>query len=236
MSNPSLPGLLYIDDDRRDAQTLDFLMGEECRFRHAGSVEAARALASTEAFSAVLCCQQLPDGTGIAFLSELQRDGHKAFRIMLAGMGGRDAIQKAMDQGVVNFCLEKPVNGCALSAILTLVTEREALRRQNRELIQALDQSGHDLDESQRLFRFLFGALPQASMLCDRHGLILMANRRAEEYCGVGTQVLVGRRAGPLLGFDWDSQADPAAIGENLYLRRVRDESGELVLLMFARP
>jgi PAS domain-containing protein len=236
VSNPALPGFLYVDGDARDARNLAFLIGGDCRFRHAATVEEARALVSTESFDAVLAEQHLPDGSGIAFLAELQRDGHQALRIILQGIGGLEAIRKALDQGTVNAGLAKPVNGRELVLLLAQVAERESLRRQNRELLRALAQAGEELEESQRLFRFLFENVPFALALADRQGRILMANGHAEQFGGVGAQALVGRMAGSLLGVEWEELLDERSNIPGLSLHRIPPATGGLVMLMFARP
>jgi PAS domain-containing protein len=236
MSNSALPGFLYVDGDARDARNLAFLLGGECRFRHAATVEAARALVATESIGAVLAEQHLPDGSGLAFLAELQRDGHQALRIILQGIGGLDSIRRAMDQGVVHACLAKPVNGRELSLLLSQVAERDSLRRQNRELLHALGQAGEELEESQRLFRFLFENVPCALVLADRQGRILMANGQAEQFAGAGAQALVGRKAGSLMGVEWEELLEGRSSVPGLSLHRIPPASGGLVMLMFTRP
>ncbi len=216
MPESSVLRLLYVDDDLEDARALGFLLGEKCRFRHAGNLDAARTMVATEQIDLVLCKQQLADGSGLEFMEELQLAGHSAWRIILTGIAGRESLFRAIDQGTVNYHLQKPLRESELRMLLNQVSERDSLRRQNRELMGLVEQLSLDLDESQALFRILFETVPEIILVCDGFARILMANKQAERTFKTHAQGLIGRTAD--LELPWSRQNIPSTAGELILL------------------
>ena len=87
--------------------------------------------------------------------------------------------------------------------VMDLVRERRQLRRQNHELLDRVEGLGVELASAQALFRRLFEFLPDAILVTDRDGRILMANHRAEVALGSAPQALIGRQAGSLFNLAW---------------------------------
>ena len=245
MGNLPLPRLLYIDDDERDAAVLGFALAESTQFRHAASLVQAQSLVKTDVFDLVLCKQQMKDGSGLDFLTQLQQAGNAAFRVILPGIAGRESLHRSLDQGIVNYCLRKPARVSELRMLLSQVMDRDSLKRQNRELMTAMEQMDQELEMALALCRWLVEQTPYPMLVCERTGLIRLANRQAEQF-GLGKAAgLPGGMAGELLGLDWNRlvtgfnellapEIEARGSGGELRLRRLEAPHGGLILVSLA--
>ena len=122
------PRALIVDDDADFRASLELLVQRE-RFetRTAGSLEDARKEMATSAFDVVLMDLGLPDGDGLAWLSEQEAESLEV--IVITGSASVEAAIGALRAGALDY-LTKPIDRARLSTALLNVARTKELKAQ----------------------------------------------------------------------------------------------------------
>jgi len=151
--------VLVVDDEENLRLVLRTLLSRNgYEVRAAASAE--EALLGLEQFDPdfVLADVRMPGMSGIELCKELSARGSLATAIVMSAYGSIDLALEAMKAGAYDY-LSKPFKQDEVLLVLKKAEEREALRRENRSLREAMrkqHQLGHMLGKSeamQRVFR-----------------------------------------------------------------------------------
>jgi PAS domain S-box-containing protein len=125
--------ILLLEDHEGTARALVRLLeSHDHTVRHADTVAEAERAAAAEAFDLYLCDLQLPDGTGVDFLSHVRaRSGRRGegetAAIALSGYDRESDVERCQEAGFA-IHLAKPVEEQDLLAAIRLATARRAER------------------------------------------------------------------------------------------------------------
>ena len=121
--------LLVVDDDKAVCSALKgHLESEGYRAFEAYSLEGAREVLSTSRIHAVLLDQNLPDGNGLDFITEIKEEWPQVSIIVITGYGDIPIAVEAMRRGADYFAT-KPVYMKDLKVILEKCLEIRSLQK-----------------------------------------------------------------------------------------------------------
>lgn len=146
-TNASRGNLLFVDDEENITRTL------ERQFKPLGynvfvanNGVAALHILSNDPIDVVMCDMRMPEMNGASLLKEVAVKWPNVGRILLTGFSEVDAAIKAINEGKIDFYLEKPWNENYIESIIKNVVETKQLKektaflqkevyRQNQELL-----------------------------------------------------------------------------------------------------
>jgi PAS domain S-box-containing protein len=158
--------------------------GYDVTFERVETADAMRAALDNMQWDVVLSDFSMPRFSAPAALTTLQEQGWDVPFIIVSGTVGEEAAVAAMKAGAHDFFSKDKL------ARLTPAIERElreAEVRRNQRLVESAQR------ESERRFRLLAEAAPEAIILADSDGRILLANAQAEKTFGYSQDMLVGQ-------------------------------------------
>jgi signal transduction histidine kinase len=138
--------LLIVDDDAADRRLYSRLLTRQapgaCKIQQAANGAAGLAVLRAQKFDCVLLDFNLPDMTGLEFLTDAAADGELPCAVVLVTGQGNEAIAvEAMKRGVQDYLVKDQVNASNLwRAMTTTVTQTELRQRlagSRRDLIAA---------------------------------------------------------------------------------------------------
>jgi DNA-binding NtrC family response regulator len=125
--------ILLVDDDRETAETLQKWANEEVYdVTAAPSLARARELLGDEAFDMTFVALELPDGSGLDLVGELE-DAKTPETVVLASASTLESAVDSMQRGAVDY-LEKPIRQSQLRSSLIRARRRAELRHEVRSL------------------------------------------------------------------------------------------------------
>jgi len=174
--------LLVVEDDPTIAGQIDRglgALGHEMSLAASGA-EALRAFSASQ-FDAVVLDRLLPDGTGIAVLEHLRREGQSLPVLMLSALGSVEDRVEGLFAGADDY-LAKPFAMTELAARLTAITRRQGHRAEGAGLALGqlrLDPAGHraiyrdgSIDLNRKQYSLLAELILQADRVVTR-GMLL---------------------------------------------------------------
>lgn len=141
----SLPRILIVDDEENVRHYLQLLLKREgyCIEVAPHADDAIKKINSFDP-DLLLCDVRMPgDMDGLDLLDLLQQRAERCEVIMMSAYGSRDLALKAVQRGAYDY-ISKPIDREDLILTLHKLFERERLRRENRRLRAALDQTHHE--------------------------------------------------------------------------------------------
>ncbi len=198
---------LVVDDEESIRFALEDILGEMgIGVDVAGSVaEAREILARDRSYDLALIDKNLPDGNGLELVQDLE--GSEIGIIVISGYANVSSAVHAIQSGVADYIL-KPFELADLRARVQRVLDTVALRKQNRRLVEELQQSNSRLerlvatDPLTSLYTFAFlrrhlsedlarcrrDQQPLALMLIDIDGFRLLNDRHGHQ---LGDELLI---------------------------------------------
>ncbi|MBL8683744.1 MAG: sigma-54-dependent Fis family transcriptional regulator [Myxococcales bacterium] len=138
--------VLLVDDEENLRLALrTYLRKQGFEVVAAGDVDAALSECSKEAFDFVVTDVRMPGRSGLELLAELRAKHSATTVIVMSAYGSIDQALEAIRAGAYDY-VAKPFKPEELGFVLRKAEEREALRRQNRELRAALLEN-HQFEE-----------------------------------------------------------------------------------------
>jgi len=187
--------VLVVDDERGMRETIsDILQPEGLDVRTASSgADALRVRREAEPALAVVD-YRLPDVTGMELAVQLKGEDPDLVVIALTGHASLESAIAAV--GLVDVYLTKPLPPEQLLAAVRSGVERRRLVDQNRSLLAQLqeanallaarvDERTRQLSESERRLRAFIDFAPDAVVVLDDTGRVVVANPSAEHLFGV---------------------------------------------------
>ena len=140
MSDRSRIHLLFVDDEESFREiTADELRRLGYDVEATGTLSAARSLVARKSFDVALLDINLPDGSGLDFLSEIHESRPSTQLIVLTAFGTIERAIQAMKAGAVDF-LGKPCKLDEIEATITKVVRAQTLARDNTALRRDVDR------------------------------------------------------------------------------------------------
>lgn len=185
-SLPPLPFVLIVDDEPDICTALsDFLKhaGHEVRTAQTGR-EALRAVEEGQV-GVVILDLGLPDLSGLEVLRGVKKlDPFLPVIVLTASTQEHDTVE-ALHYGAFTY-LTKPYNSYELRFTLRQIADEQ-------RLASKAAQAEEDLSASEERFRAVVGATPDAVLLADYNGVIILWNQAAARLFGYAEENVIGQ-------------------------------------------
>jgi DNA-binding NtrC family response regulator len=138
-----LKRVLVVDDEKSITSALEIVLGDEgYEVTTAGSVaEAIARLQGGRPFDLVFTDLRLPDATGIELLDRIKADAPDTQVVLITAHGSLDVVIEAIKRGAYYY-VEKPFTPEQVSMLAGRALQFGDIRRENKELKQALSPEG----------------------------------------------------------------------------------------------
>jgi diguanylate cyclase (GGDEF)-like protein len=138
--------VLVIDDEPLVLQMLGTLLGREFNFLAAHSAEEGAACLANHRVDVVVCDQNLPGESGIAFLEKVHHDWPSIIRILITGHRRLEDAIEAINRGRVHHFLLKPWQPDDLLRELRQAAHTKLLERRTEQLLAQLQELNSQLE------------------------------------------------------------------------------------------
>jgi diguanylate cyclase (GGDEF)-like protein/PAS domain S-box-containing protein len=178
--------LLLVDDEPRALASLhELLQGRGYHLSTAATGEEALARLSSRRFDLVLLDLRLEGIDGHQVMDFINDQDINADVIVISGRVGIDAAIGALKRGAHDY-LRKPYSSEEL-----LKTVANALRQ--RRLAQANAHMASQLENSEKMYRYLVDASPDIIYMLDHEGRFTFVNDRTSQLLGYRREELIGQ-------------------------------------------
>ena len=182
----TLPRLLLVDDDPSLLASLrDLLAGRSYQLHNAATGKEALALLTRERFDLILLDLRLPDMTGHAIMDVINEKLIDVEVIVMSGDVGIEAAIGALNRGAYGY-LRKPYSREELIKTVTNALQQRRLQMANRHIAS-------QLENSEKLYRYLVDSSPDIIYTLDHEGRFTFVNDRAYQLLGIPREDLIGK-------------------------------------------
>ena len=150
--------ILVVDDEQDNLDAFRFNFGRVFSLRLASSAEEALTIARAEDISVVVTDQRMPRMTGLDLLKVMRDVRPDAVGIIVTAFTDVDVLIEAVNLGRIYRYVTKPWDSKELKGIIMQALERVHLVRENRRLLDQLEQYARVLS-SEAHSAFNFGAI-----------------------------------------------------------------------------
>lgn len=119
--------VLYVDDDFLNLMSFEVLFKDIFFVFTAPNVNKALDIFNNNDISIIITDQKMPNNTGVTLLKEIYKKNNKTLRIILSGYIEDKEIYEGLNQGIVNYFLDKPLNERVLLEIIEKFCKEEIL-------------------------------------------------------------------------------------------------------------
>jgi len=138
--------ILYVDDEENNLNSFRAALRRNYNIYTAVSGDEGMELLSKYDIHVVVTDQRMPNMTGVQFLQHIPSDLDN-IRIILTGFSDMESIIEAINTGKVYRYITKPWDKDELKITIDNAIETVMLRRNNKQLIQELQQYNEQLEE-----------------------------------------------------------------------------------------
>ena len=138
MNSDTLINVLYVDDEVHNLNSFKAGFIRKFNVFTAESALEGRKILETELIHIIITDQRMPVTTGIEFLESIIPDFPDPIRILLTGYADINAVIDAINKGQVYKYIQKPWMDEDLRINIEKAFEIYSLRKENRELTEAL--------------------------------------------------------------------------------------------------
>ena len=181
-----LPRILLVDGEPRlTASLTSVLRGPG--YTLVTATDGAQALAhlTDSRFDLVLLDLRLPDMSGLEIMDVINYEGINADVIVMSGEAGIEAAIGALRRGACDY-LRKPCSGDELLKAVGNVLQRRRLELANKRIAA-------QLENSEKLYRYLVDSSPDIIYTLNDKGRFTFVNDRACQLLGFSRQELIGQ-------------------------------------------
>jgi PAS domain S-box-containing protein len=192
MPDESTSRVLVVDDEQGIRSLLEkWLLRLGYEVDCAESVGAGAARLAAQEYDLLLLDKNLPDGTGLDLLAEIERLGHRSEAILFTAYSDTDSAIQAVNRGVFRY-IRKPLDLEALALDIQNALEvkrvRDDLHQRNAELRDAISE----LRDAEERFRETAELLPEIVYEMNTSKVITFLNRRGFEGLGITREQFEG--------------------------------------------
>ena len=181
-----LPRLLLVDDEPRLLSALQELLRERGYQLHtAANGKDALGLLTSLHFDLVLLDLRLPDMTGHEIMDFINEQAIDAEVIVMSGDVGIEAAIGALNRGAYGY-LRKPYSREELLKTVTNALQQRRLQHANRRIAS-------QLENSEKLYRYLVDSSPDIIYTLNHEGCFTFVNDRAYQLLGISREELIGK-------------------------------------------
>ncbi|HEY0490793.1 MAG TPA: EAL domain-containing protein [Telluria sp.] len=182
----TLPRILLVDDEPRLLSSLyELLRGRDYNLVTATCGSEALAHLSKMRFDLVLLDLRLPDVSGHQIMDFINDKGIDADVIVMSGEVGIDAAIGALKRGAYDY-LRKPYSREELLKTVANALQRRRLEMANRRIAS-------QLENSEKLYRYLVDSSPDIIYTLNHEGKFTFINDRAYQLLGFSRDELIGK-------------------------------------------
>ncbi|RJG22543.1 putative bifunctional diguanylate cyclase/phosphodiesterase [Massilia cavernae] len=182
----SLPRILLVDDEPRLLSSLyELLRGRDYHLVTATCGSEALAHLSRLRFDLVLLDLRLPDVSGHQIMDFINDKGIDADVIVMSGEVGIDAAIGALKRGAYDY-LRKPYSREELLKTVANALQQRRLEMANRRIAS-------QLENSEKLYRYLVDSSPDIIYTLNHEGKFTFINDRAYQLLGFSRDELIGK-------------------------------------------
>ncbi|MBB6501898.1 MULTISPECIES: response regulator [Pedobacter] len=138
MNSDAPINVLYVDDEVHNLNSFKAGFRRKFNIFTAESAVEGRKVLETELIHVIITDQRMPVTTGIEFLESIIPDFPDPIRILLTGYADINAVIDAINKGQVYKYIQKPWMDEDLRINIEKAYEIYALRKENKELTEAL--------------------------------------------------------------------------------------------------
>lgn len=138
MNSDTPINVLYVDDEVHNLNSFKAGFRRKFNIFTAESALEGRKVLETELIHVIITDQRMPVTTGIEFLESIIPDFPDPIRILLTGYADINAVIDAINKGQVYKYIQKPWMDEDLRINIEKAYEIYALRKENKELTEAL--------------------------------------------------------------------------------------------------
>lgn len=142
--------VLYVDDEENNLNSFRAALRRNYNIYTALSGEEGIEILSKTDIHVIVTDQRMPHMTGVQFLQHIP-DGQDNIKIILTGFSDMESIIEAINTGKVYRYITKPWDKDELKITIDNAIETVMLRRDNKHLIQELQEHNEQLEEKVRL-------------------------------------------------------------------------------------
>ena len=150
MQEISKNNILYVDDEVNNLTSFRAALRRNYNVFTAQSGEEGLEIFSHNDIQVIVTDQRMPNMTGVQFLQQLPAEPDNV-RIILTGFSDMEAIIDAINTGKVYRYITKPWDKDELKITIDNAIETVLLRRNNKHLIQELQEHNEQLEERVKL-------------------------------------------------------------------------------------
>ena len=147
ISSSPIYSILYIDESRQNLTSFKSAFSQDYHIFTATSGRDGLKIMKEKTIQLVITDQQMPDMSGIEFLEEILMNYPDCMRMIMTGMGDKDAIIQAFNKGNIYRYVAKPWNTEDLKMNIDSAMEVYNLKIQNRDLINYLEDAKRNLEQ-----------------------------------------------------------------------------------------
>ncbi|MGZ8289612.1 MAG: putative bifunctional diguanylate cyclase/phosphodiesterase [Telluria sp.] len=182
----NLPRILLVDDEPRLLSSLyELLRGRDYHLVTATCGSEALAHLSRLRFDLVLLDLRLPDVSGHQIMDFINEKGIDADVIVMSGEVGIDAAIGALKRGAYDY-LRKPYSREELLKTVANALQQRRLEMANRRIAS-------QLENSEKLYRYLVDSSPDIIYTLNHEGKFTFINDRAYQLLGFSRDDLIGK-------------------------------------------
>ncbi|KIO75026.1 chemotaxis protein CheY [Pedobacter lusitanus] len=146
MNSDTSINVLYVDDEVHNLNSFKAGFRRKFNIFTAESAVEGRKVLETELIHVIITDQRMPVTTGIEFLESIIPDFPDPIRILLTGYADINAVIDAINKGQVYKYIQKPWMDEDLRINIEKAYEIYALRKENKELTEALIVANKQLE------------------------------------------------------------------------------------------
>jgi len=179
MTNQSRPRILVVDDEDAILETMTFTFEDD--YEVFTSTDARRGLDIVDEnapIAAILTDQQMPNMSGVEFVTEVRKRHPATVRMILTGFSDMDAIIQAINDGHIYAYVTKPWEPDQLKQLMRQAVEHYHLTVENECLLANLRKANFFLEA-------VMDHLDTGAIAVDSDGVIQAVNRPIRDYFGL---------------------------------------------------
>lgn len=191
MTNRPVKTVLLIEDNPGDARLLREMLNEEgshqIELAFVESMSAAETHLAEHAVDMVLLDLGLPDARGLEAVRRVHAVAPRAPLVVLTVLDDQSLASQALQEGAQDYLIKGQIETHALLRALRYASERNRLE-------QLKDDAEKDLVQTEGKYRGLLEAAPDAMVVVNQAGEIIILNLQTEKQFGYRRDALLGQK------------------------------------------